>query len=125
MREELVGFLASSFTKVNPIEQCSVFVSLLHLWLLWLEPWTHVDYIQPSQRQGHGLNRSASFKDQGDDASVWQSWILANEEMYCDVLVPFLSRMGDVEYEGSRRDFQVSPISLCTVASISHMYLSR
>jgi hypothetical protein len=102
MRDELIGFLASSFTKVNPIEQCSVFVALLHLWLLWLEPWTHEDYIHTSQRH----NQSRTRRDR-EDQSVWTSWILANEEMYCDVLVPFLSRMGDVEYEGSRRDFQV------------------
>jgi len=46
----------------------------------------------------------------------WKGWVLANEDVYVVPLVPFLSRMGDAEFEGGRREAQLHSLELVLMA---------
>jgi len=116
LRDEMAGFLAAAFRQVSARNEADVFVALVELWVLWMEPWTAASllaaHLAPPQRPGGG---SASSSPRGGgrrrgeaDGRRWNGWRLACEDVFVLPLRPFLCAMSSAEFEGAtRRDAQL------------------
>ena len=94
-----------------------MFVHLVELWLLWMQPWTARRLLMPTtllsgggHGGGSGGGGGGSYAMRGVDLDAWQGWVLAAEDVYALPLVPFLSAMAAGAFESGRRDPQLCAI---------------
>ena len=113
--------------KVSPRTQPEAFVLLVETWLLWMQPWTAPSQLKasaaaaanaPSTRGGAAPLPGSSSSSTGASRYAnhhaaaygpeWENWVLACEDVYTVPLLPFLQRMGSLDYGGSnKRDAQL------------------